>query len=135
MKNIKKDSGKTHFLGQLSVYRKVLFCSIVFASVITFHSWSERQIERVFPLGVSVSSVDMIGLAQAEEVKIDINSASLEELTTLPGIAAKLAEAIIKDRETNGPFREANDLLRVTGIGKKRLEKIVPLLIFEPVKK
>lgn len=135
MKNIKKDAGKTLFLGQLSIYRNVLFCSIVFALVIYFHDWSERQHERMLPLGVSVSSVDTIRLAQAEERMVNINSASLEELASLPGIGTTLAEAIIKDREMNGPFREANDLLRVNGIGKKRLAKIAHLLLFEPIKK
>lgn len=62
---------------------------------------------------------------------LNINAASAEELLTLPGIGPKLAELILKDREANGPFQDANALLRIKGIGEKKLEKISPLLHFE----
>lgn len=62
---------------------------------------------------------------------LDINKASSDELITLPGIGPKLAERIMKNREANGPFQDANALLRVKGIGSKKLEKISPLLQFE----
>ena len=56
--------------------------------------------------------------------RININSASLEELISLPRIGAKTAERIIRDREANGPFKDVNDLTRVKGIGLKTLEKM-----------
>lgn len=48
---------------------------------------------------------------------ININTASAAELSQLPGIGATKAEAILADREANGPFATCNDLSRVAGIG------------------
>lgn len=48
---------------------------------------------------------------------IDVNTASLTDLQQLPGIGATKAEAIVQDRETNGPFASCQDLTRVAGIG------------------
>ena len=50
--------------------------------------------------------------------RVDINAAGLEELMTLPGIGQVRAQAILDDREANGPFRYPEDLLRVKGIGE-----------------
>lgn len=50
--------------------------------------------------------------------KIDLNTATAEELETLPGIGAERARNIIADREANGPFRIVEDLTRVPGIGE-----------------
>ena len=49
--------------------------------------------------------------------KVNINTATMEELLWLPGIGATKAEVIHADRETNGPFASCDDLTRVRGIG------------------
>ena len=63
--------------------------------------------------------------------KIYINTASVNKLVLLPGIGEKTAEKIVKYREKNGKFKTQTDLLNVSGIGKKKLEKIKNLLIIE----
>ncbi len=52
---------------------------------------------------------------------IDINRASIEELSDLKGIGSKKAQAIIEYREIYGKFTSVNDLLNVKGIGEKVL--------------
>lgn len=56
--------------------------------------------------------------------KIDINKASLHDLTVLPGIGPKLALNIILKREELGRFNSISDLESVFGIGPKKLAKI-----------
>lgn len=54
--------------------------------------------------------------------KLDLNKATFEELESLPGIGPKIAKEIIEYRERFGPFKSLEDLLKVKGIGPKRLE-------------
>jgi competence protein ComEA len=56
--------------------------------------------------------------------KVNINTATVEELTTLSGIGPSKANAIIEYREENGMFKSIDELVNVTGIGEKSLEKI-----------
>jgi competence ComEA-like helix-hairpin-helix protein len=59
---------------------------------------------------------------------LDINTAGAEALQSLPGIGPVLAGRIVAEREAHGPFRAPDDLLRVPGIGPKRLDRIRPLV-------
>ena len=60
--------------------------------------------------------------------KIDINSASVESLVSLPQIGEVRAAAIVAYREANGPFASAEDILNVAGIGPATLEAIRDLI-------
>ena len=60
--------------------------------------------------------------------RININEAGKEELMRLPGIGGTIAERILKSRQDRGPFRTENDLLRVPGIGPKKLSNIRPFI-------
>lgn len=55
---------------------------------------------------------------------VNINTATSEELQTLSGVGEATAEAIIHDREQNGPFASIEDLMRVSGIGEKKFAKL-----------
>ena len=54
-----------------------------------------------------------------KEGKVNINTATVEELKTLKGVGEKKAEAIIEYRKKNGSFKTKEDLMKVRGIGKK----------------
>ncbi|MCF0221171.1 MAG: helix-hairpin-helix domain-containing protein [Fibrobacter sp.] len=62
---------------------------------------------------------------------LKINTSSAEELCALKGVGPKLADKIIAHREAHGPFKTAKDLEKVPGIGKKKLESILPGVIFD----
>ena len=55
---------------------------------------------------------------------VNINSATVEELDALPGVGPSTAQAIVDDRTQNGPFASIEDLMRVSGIGEKKFEKL-----------
>ncbi len=59
---------------------------------------------------------------------LDLNTATLSDLTRLPGIGETKAQAILTWRETYGPFRAVEDLLSVEGIGEKTLETLRPYI-------
>ncbi|MCS7216409.1 MAG: helix-hairpin-helix domain-containing protein [Candidatus Bipolaricaulota bacterium] len=56
---------------------------------------------------------------------LDLNRATAAELERLPGIGPVLARRIVEWRETYGPFRSVQDLLKVPGIGPKTLEGLL----------
>ena len=60
--------------------------------------------------------------------KVDLNAATVEQLTTLPGVGAKLAARIVEYREKVGRFRSTDELLNVKGIGEKNFQKLEPWL-------
>ena len=57
---------------------------------------------------------------------LDLNTATLSDLTRLPGIGQTKAQAILDWREAHGPFRAVEDLLSVDGIGEKTWETLRP---------
>ena len=57
--------------------------------------------------------------AEPGKAKVNINSAGLNELQTLPRIGPKLAQRILDYRKENGAFKRVEDLLKVRGIGEK----------------
>ena len=61
-------------------------------------------------------------------VPIGINSATFEDLQTLPGIGPKIAKKIIEYRKLNGTFKNLYELVRIDGIGTKKFISLKPLI-------
>lgn len=58
--------------------------------------------------------------AKAPATAIDINRATVEDFSKLPGIGPKLARQIVAFRQKHGPFRRVEDLMMIKGIGVKK---------------
>lgn len=82
---------------------------------------------------VSVATTVITDTAETESVNfpIDINSAGIDELKALDGIGDAVASKIIEYRETYGSFKNREELLNVSGIGEKKLEKIYDFIFVE----
>lgn len=59
---------------------------------------------------------------------VNINTATSEQLQSLPGIGKSTADKIVADRTSNGPFSSKQDLKRVSGIGDKKYEALADLI-------
>ncbi|HPW69387.1 MAG: helix-hairpin-helix domain-containing protein [Desulfomonilia bacterium] len=66
------------------------------------------------------------GLAYGESAKgqLNINTATIEELQLLPGIGPATAQNILNYREINGPFTSVEDIIKVKGVGDRKLEQL-----------
>ncbi|MBQ2583796.1 MAG: ComEA family DNA-binding protein [Erysipelotrichaceae bacterium] len=78
-----------------------------------------------FSLQKRLHHLELVVVKKKEEKKlVSINSAGIEELTTLPGIGKTTAQKIIDYRQEKGSFLSLEELMNVKGIGKSKYEKI-----------
>ena len=76
-------------------------------------------------------SLEEVQKSLEEERRVDPNTATIDELTSIPGIGDTLAARIIEYRNKGGVFYSERDLLEVEGIGDKKLKKIREYIKFE----
>ena len=77
-------------------------------------------------IGLVLAAVFVLGLlsplpaqSNAAVEKVNINTADLDELQTLPRIGEKVAQRIIDYRKEHGPFKKIEELMKVQGVGEK----------------
>ncbi len=70
------------------------------------------------------AAADSSGGGSTQNGKVNINTATVEQLDALEGIGPSIAERIVRDRTENGPFASIEDLKRVSGIGDKKFEAL-----------
>lgn len=83
---------------------------------------SGQQAVTLPPYGVSSGA--MHSQSSGQEPSINVNTATAEELTTLPGIGQARAKAILSYRTEKGGFRSVEELKSIEGIGDKMFERI-----------
>jgi competence protein ComEA len=90
----------------------------------------EEEVPENYPLPgqPNATSSETGGGQIAGTALINLNVATVSDLTTLPGIGEKRAQDILQHRDSNGGFKTVTDLKDVSGIGEKTFEKLAPLV-------
>jgi competence protein ComEA len=90
-----------------------------------------RQIEKKIaePPKVSLNPEDPD--SKTSNKKINLNTATLQELDSLPGIGKELGKRILDYRESKGNFSSIEELQKIKGIGQKTFEKLKNLVTVE----
>ena len=91
------------------------------------HSVTARLLASVFVLVFALTGIAFA----ADAPTVNINAAGIEELTQLKRIGPKYAEKIVAYREANGPFKSADELVNVPGIGPRTLEENRDMIVVE----
>lgn len=69
--------------------------------------------------------------SKSTQLRVDINTATVEELTQLPGIGEKVAARIVDYRKENGRFQKIQEIMNVRGIGEKTFVKLEKYLVVQ----
>ena len=100
----------------------------------TFAALSARDAKETVddqPVVVETNAEESTAEDDTGTVKVNINTASKQELMSLPGIGEVMSDRIIAYRSDVGPFRTAEELRNVKGISKRKLEQLLPFIVIE----
>lgn len=102
---------------------------LLVAGLVTFGLWTASQ--RTADVDDSAAS----GAASRAwpDMRIDINTASVSELSLLPALGERLGQRIVDDREAHGLFRSVEDLNRVSGLGDATIDRLRPYAFTSPI--
>jgi len=75
-------------------------------------------------IGSGAGSAGSGGAGADRNAGVNINSATLDQLDSLPGIGPALAQRIVDYREQHGPFHSIEELMKVSGIGPKKFAQL-----------
>ena len=110
---------------------EIAFLVLTLAFLAAFFFARSEGEKTVFPR----FSVEIDGVLKEEKIEavqsVNINTASREELETLPGVGEKLAEKIVLWRQENGRFRTREDLMQVEGVSKRVYASLVDCITLQ----
>jgi len=108
----------------LSFTKQEKFVLYLFVLIVLFGS----LLQYAFKKHPSLSNI--VNLIDSDRIyyKVDVNSASLQELVSIPYIGEYTAANIIKYRQVNGPFYALDQLKQIKGIRDKNYKKFFPYL-------
>ena len=96
-----------------------------------------RKILKVLLVSAMVLSLSPVAFAQdkapaADKPAVNLNTATVAQLETLPGVGRATAQRIIEYREKSGGFKKIEELMNVRGIGEKSFLKLKPMIAVAP---
>jgi len=112
--------------GALARYRPQVAVSLLVVIVLTGGALYAARVSESAPRVVYSASLEDVEDEARGSLKIDINTADVDELDELPQVGPATAESIIEYRRTNGMFRSVEELEEIPGIGPATIEEIEP---------
>ena len=108
------------------LYGPRLLVSMAVVAVLAGGAVYASRVSESAPKVVYTASLREVAAESETSLKVDINSADVEELDELPEVGPATAEAIIEYRRSNGSFTQVDELEDVPGIGPTTIQKIEP---------
>ena len=112
--------------GSVGRYGPRVVVSIMVVVVLLGGALYTARLSEGTPRVVYTASLEQVEDDSQDSLRVDINTADVEELDELPEVGPSTAQSIIDYRESNGEFRSVEQLEEIPGIGPTTLEKIEP---------
>jgi competence protein ComEA len=112
--------------GALGRYGPRVTVSTMVVVVLLGGAFYTARLSEGTPRVVYTASLEQVEDESQDSLRVDINTADVEELDELPEVGPSTAQSIIDYRENNGEFRSVDELEEIPGIGPTTLEKIEP---------
>jgi competence protein ComEA len=101
-----------------------LLFTLVLGPAVAAHAQDSKRPPNAPPSASSATVAAPAGVSGL----LNLNTASVEELTRLPGVGPSRAQAIVELRSKMNGFKSVEDIMRVRGIGRKTFRKLEPML-------
>lgn len=119
-------SSGSDLAGWWGIYGPRLLVSVAVVAVLAGGAVYASRVTESAPKVVYTAALDEVEAEAQGSLKVDINSADVEELDGLPEVGPATAEAITEYRRVNGAFTQVEELEEVPGIGPATIQKIEP---------